>query len=236
MWLQIRNNREMVDSVTLDPIEPNWNHAALLTIDMQNDFALPSGAGFILGTDAIVPAFARLIRIFRERELPIFHAARLYLEDGSNAERCRQQILRSGLSLARPGTTGARVVDAIAPSSAPDISSRLLGGEYVPLGPSEWMFYKSRWSAFYETGLETRLQSLEIDTVVVAGCNFPNCPSATLFDASERRLRVVLVADAVSGIAESGILWCRGIGVTPLSVDQIQDCVPSAANHRVDVI
>ena len=77
--------------MVLNPIEPNWARAALLTIDMQNDFALPAGAGFVPGTDAIVPAFARLVGAFREHSMPIFHAARLYLEDGSNAERCRQQ-------------------------------------------------------------------------------------------------------------------------------------------------
>ena len=206
----------------MDPTEPNWGRAALLTIDMQNDFALPGGAGFVPGTDDIVPAFARLVNVFRENRLPIFHAARLYLEDGSNAERCRQGVLQNGLSLARPGTSGARVVDVIRSPREPDVSSSLLAGEYVSLGPSEWLFYKARWSAFYETGLEKRLQTLGIDTVVVAGCNFPNCPSATLFDATERRFRAALVADAVSGVTESGLRWCTGIGVTPLSVDQVQ--------------
>ena len=191
--------------MAMNPTEPNWDRAALLTIDMQNDFALPSGAGFVPGTDEILPAFARLVSVFRERGFPIFHAARLYLEDGSNAERCRQQLLQNGVSLARPGTSGARVVDAIRSPREPDVSSSLLAGEYVSLGPSEWLFYKSRWSAFYETGLEKRLQILGIDTVVAAGCNFPNCPSATLFDATERNFRAVLVVDATSGLAEFGV-------------------------------
>ena len=124
----------------LDPIQPNWERAALLTIDMQNDFASPSGAGFVPGTDQILPAFSRLISAFRDRRRPIFHAARLYLEDGSNAERCRQQILQGGLSLARPGTVGACVADAIRSSGQPDVSDRLLAGEFVPLAPSEWLF------------------------------------------------------------------------------------------------
>ena len=209
----------------MNPTEPNWDRSALLTIDMQNDFALPAGAGFVAGTDAILPAFTRLVKLFRESGFPIFHAARLYLEDGSNAERCRQKILQDGLSLARPGTPGARVVDAIRASGELDLSARLLAGEYVSLGASEWLFYKSRWSAFYKTALEERLQKLEIDTVIVAGCNFPNCPSATLFDLSERSFRAVLAADAVSGLTDSGVKWSTGIGVTPLSVDQIAACM-----------
>ena len=35
-------------------------------------------------------------------------------------------------------------------------------------------------------------------TVVVAGCNLPNCPRATLFEASEPEFRTVLAKDAVS--------------------------------------
>jgi nicotinamidase-related amidase len=207
---------------TLDPTEPDWAHVALVTIDMQNDFALPQGPGFVPGTDEIVPALADLIDAFRKSELPIFHAVRLYLEDGSNAERCRQRLLQSGLSLARPGTSGARTVDVIRSSAAPEESSALLAGEYVPLSSSEWLFYKSRWSAFYGTGLEERLLELDVDTVVVAGCNFPNCPSATLFDATERDFRAVLVSDAVSGLSEAGLRWCTGIGVMPLTVAQVQ--------------
>ena len=206
----------------LNPTEPNWARAALITIDMQKDFALPEGAGFVPGTDEILPAFERVIQAFRQCELPILHAVRLYLEDGSNAERCRQQLLQSGKSLARPGTSGAQVVDVIQPASAPDESSALLVGEYMELSPSEWIFYKPRWSAFYSTGLEEHLRRLDIDTVVVAGCNFPNCPSATLFDATERNFRVVLVSDAVSGLAEAGLRWCTGIGVTPLTSGQVK--------------
>jgi len=206
----------------LNPTEPNWAHVALITIDMQKDFALPEGAGFVPGTEEILPAFARVIYAFRQRELPILHAIRLYLDDGSNAERCRQLLLQGGRSLVRPGTSGTQVVEVIQPATAPEESSALLAGEYKELSSSEWIFYKPRWSAFYGTGLEDHLRRLEVDTVVVAGCNFPNCPSATLFDATERNFRVVLVSDAVSGLAEAGLRWCTGIGVTPLTSDQVK--------------
>jgi nicotinamidase-related amidase len=188
---------------------------------MQRDFALPEGSAFVEGTDLIIPAFTDLIHNFRKMERPIFHAVRLYLEDGSNAERCRRLRVRGGTSIARPGTNGARPLDAVQPDTEPDKSSTLLTGEYVPLGVCEWLFYKSRWSAFYRTGLEERLRALRVDTVVVAGCNFPNCPSATLFDASERDFRAVLVSDAVSGLADSGGRWCTGIGVVQLTAEQV---------------
>jgi nicotinamidase-related amidase len=43
-----------------------------------------------------------------------------------------------------------------------------------------------------------------MDIIATAGCNFPNCPRITLYEASERDYRLVLIGDAVSGIYEQG--------------------------------
>ena len=51
---------------------------------------------------------------------------------------------------------------------------------------------KPRWGAFYETPPHALLRELGVDTVIVAGCNLPNCPRATLVEASERDYRTVL--------------------------------------------
>jgi nicotinamidase-related amidase len=32
------------------------------------------------------------------------------------------------------------------------------------------------------------------------GCNFPNCPRTSIYEASERDYKIVLVEDAVSGL------------------------------------
>jgi nicotinamidase-related amidase len=207
-----------------DLTAPVWDRACLLTIDMQNDFALPDGSGFVAGTDLVLPQLEQLLAAFRTRRRPVFHAIRLYLKDGSNAELCRRDLLQSGVSVVRPGTKGARAVEVIQ-GSTPDSHEALLGGEFLTLGEAEWMFYKPRWSAFYATELEARLQGLGVDTIVVAGCNFPNCPSATLFDASERDFRVVVAADAVSRVDEAGLRWCRGIGVAPMSAAEVERAI-----------
>jgi len=54
---------------------------------------------------------------------------------------------------------------------------------------------------------------LQVNTVVIAGCNFPNCPRATVYEASERDFRIVLVTDAVSGLYARGSQELRQIGV-----------------------
>ena len=80
--------------------------------------------------------------------------------------------------------------------------------------------YKPRWSAFYRTGLEEHLRGLGVDTVVVCGCNFPNCPRTTIYEASERDFRVVLAIDAISGLDERGMEELGNIGVSLLEVDE----------------
>ena len=73
--------------------------------------------------------------------------------------------------------------------------------------------YKPRWSAFYRTGLEDFFTTQSVDTVVICGCNFPNCPRTTAYEASERDYRLVLVSDATSGVYGRGIEELVNIGV-----------------------
>lgn len=83
--------------------------------------------------------------------------------------------------------------------------------------------YKPRWGAFYNTILERRLRESGSDTVVFAGCNFPNCPRTSIYEASERDLRIVLVADAMSGVYERGPDECRAIGVAVRDLSETLD-------------
>ena len=52
--------------------------------------------------------------------------------------------------------------------------------------------------------LEGLLKELEVNTLVVCGSNFPNCPRTTIYEASERDFRVMLVDDAMSGVYDQG--------------------------------
>jgi nicotinamidase-related amidase len=99
---------------------------------------------------------------------------------------------------------------------------------FVEISRQEWVFYKPRWSAFFKTPLADHLAAHGLDTLVVAGCNFPNCPSATIFDATERDLRVVLAIDAVSMTGPDTRTWCRGLGVLPMPATEIDSNLSSS--------
>lgn len=194
--------------------EPDWPNAALLTIDVQRDFTLPGAPAEIPGTAGAVPAMGRLVESFRAAGRPIVHVVRLYLPGGSNAELCRREALEGGAGIALPGSEGAEPVDQLKPSPEMRLDAgRLLAGEMQELGEREWAMYKPRWGAFYRTPLEGHLRGLGVNTVVVCGCNFPNCPRTTVYEASERDFRVVLVPDATGGLYERGAEELRNIGV-----------------------
>ncbi|GAB3040262.1 cysteine hydrolase family protein [Natronobiforma cellulositropha] len=200
---------------------PNPERAALLTIDTQRDFSLPGAPAEIPGTAAVVPDIARLLERLRALERPIVHVVRLYRPDGSNVDACRRAAIEDGAAIARPGSTGSELVDELRPEGASDLDAdALLAGDLDELGPLEWALYKPRWGAFYETPLESHLDALGVDTLVVCGCNFPNCPRTTVYEASKRDYRVVFVADATSGTYERGLEELEGIGVSVMETDE----------------
>lgn len=77
------------------------------------------------------------------------------------------------------------------------------------------------FTTFYRTPLDSHLQDLGIDTVVVAGCNFPNCPRATIFDASERDYRVLIAQDATSQVTSDRLAEAVQLGACAMSTEAV---------------
>ncbi len=203
---------------------PDPHRAALLTIDTQNDFTLSGAPAEIPGTAAAVPAMRRLAEAFRSHDQPVIHVVRLYRADGSNVDRCRRHEIETGAEIVRPGSPGAELVDELKPSSDMTLDAeRLLDGEFQSIGHQEWLMYKPRWGAFYSTDLDGFLDDRSVNTVVVCGCNFPNCPRTTIYEASEHDYRIVFVPEATSQTYERGNEELADIGVALKTVDETVD-------------
>ena len=204
-----------------DPyLSPHWRTSALVTIDVQKDFLSGQPYG-VPGTTEVLPAVAGLAATFRDAGRPVVHIVRLYQADGANADLPRRSLLAGGARLVLPDTEGSQLAPGLtldATRLAPDV---LLSGQPQRLGPAEYVVYKPRWGAFYETPLHSLLRELGVDTVIVAGCNLPNCPRATLVEASERDYRTVLATDAVSQRTDHALAELAGIGVRLLTTDEI---------------
>ncbi|ORV81434.1 cysteine hydrolase [Mycobacterium interjectum] len=208
---------------------PRTDMAALLLIDVQRDFIdTPRTPGAdapmpVAGTRVAIPAMAQLAAAFRRRGLPIVHVVRLYLPDGSNADLVRRGSIKGGTRIAVPGSAGSQIVAELLPRSVDLDHELLLAGGFQRVGAAEHVMDKPRWGPFYGTALEEHPRESGSDTVVFAGCNFPNCPRMSLYEASERDFRLVLVSDAISGLYERGGAECRAIGVKVLGLAETLD-------------
>ena len=90
---------------------------------------------------------------------------------------CRRKDIEDGLVLIPPDSEGSQVVAELLPSPSVRLNPRqLLEGGMQSIGSKEWIMYKPRWGAFYKTPLEDHLRQLGVTTLVMCGCNFPNCP------------------------------------------------------------
>ncbi|WP_084046863.1 cysteine hydrolase family protein [Mycobacterium avium] len=220
-WVQSRRGVGMAgeDHYT----RPCADSAALVLIDVQRDFYADDAPMRVEGTSAALGAMAELARAFRRRELPIVHVVRLYRADGSNADPVRRRFIEDGARVAVPGSPGSQIAPELLPKAVELDHQLLLSGGFQQIGPAEHVMYKPRWEAFYGTKLEQHLRESGTDTVVFAGCNFPNCPRTSIYEASERDFRIVLVADAISGLYHRGAQECRAIGVAVRDTAQTLD-------------
>jgi len=204
--------------------KPNVATSALITIDVQNDFTLDNAPACISGTKEAIPNIVTLLDAYRVRRLLIIHAIRIYLRNGSNVDLCRRQIIEEGKEVVAPETHGAELVHDLKPdNSIKQNSNYLLSGKFQQIGDNEYVMYKPRWGAFYKTQLEEFLKKRRVDTIVFSGCNFPNCPRTSIYEASERDFRVVLATNAISQLYAKGEEEMNNIGVGLFTINEIQE-------------
>ena len=194
---------------------------ALLTIDFQNDFVLKGAICEIAGTVEKIPNVLKILNKFRQKNCLVIHIVRLYKKNGSSIDICRKKIIEDGLSFVAPYSEGAELVKALKPNENRLDADKLLNNGIQEISQNEFVIYKPRWGAFYNTPLEKFLKDRGINTLIFTGCNFPNCPRTSIYEASERDFRIVVVEDAISGIYKKGIEELKNIGCKILKTKEL---------------
>ena len=165
---------------------------ALVVIDMQRDFIERGGFGDALGNDvsrleAIIPATAKLIGLFRERGWPIIHTREAHKPDLSD---CPPSKIRRGSASVRIGEEGpmGRLLVTGEPGNqiVPELAAQ--DGEIVVDKPGKGMF----WA----TGLHERLQGLGITHLVFAGVTTEVCVQTSMREANDRGYECLLIEEA----------------------------------------
>lgn len=165
-------------------LEPH--RAALLVIDMQNDFCARGGyIDRIMGKDvgaagAVVPSIQRLIGAARAAEVPVVWLRADY-SNQRIPDSMRVRLLARGVTeeCCKPGTWGADWF-GVAPAD----------GEAVVT--------KHTYTGFAGTDLQQRLAGLARSTLVFAGVQTQVCVESTLRDAHALGHFCVVPQDAVA--------------------------------------
>jgi nicotinamidase-related amidase len=158
----------------------NKDKSALLVIDMQKFFLDPASPSYTCGGLAILPGLKQFIKTFRQAGRPVIYSCHVHHPDH----------LDSGImswwweGMCKEGTPESNVHDSIAPM------------------PGEKVVFKHRYSAFYNTDLETILRCLKIEDVVITGVMTNMCCESTARDAYFRDYRIFFPADGTGSINE----------------------------------
>lgn len=158
----------------------NKEKSALLVVDMQKFFLDPASPTFTCGGLAILPSLKRLIQAFREVKRPVIYTCHVHHPDRIDAGI--MEWWWEGMCL--EGSPESKVHDDIAPAL------------------NEKVVFKHRYSAFYNTDLETVLRCMKIEDLVISGIMTNMCCESTARDAYNRDYKVFFLADGTGTINE----------------------------------
>jgi ureidoacrylate peracid hydrolase len=163
-----------------DRCDPRY--AALIVVDVQNDFVSPEGSAGKRGDDvgaamAMIPNLTGLIDQARKVGLTIVYIRTTHSDWTDTASWIYRTSQKSGLSTCREGTWGAEFYDGIAPL------------------PSERVVIKHRYSAFINTDLNTVLKARGIQSILVCGVATNVCVETTARDGYMYDYYVTMIDD-----------------------------------------
>jgi ureidoacrylate peracid hydrolase len=173
----------------------------VIVIDMQNDFGAKGGmfdrAGMdISGIQKAVGPIARVLASARAAGIKIVYLKMGYRPDLSDLgapdslARLRSRQNRVGETIRAPDGRESRIL--IRDTWNTEIVTQL-----TPQA-TDLVIYKSRFSGFYRTDLDARLEEMSVRHLIVTGCTTSVCVESTVRDAMFRDYLCVLLEDCMS--------------------------------------
>jgi nicotinamidase-related amidase len=215
---------------TAGAFQPNLTRAALLVVDMQNDFVRAGAPMEVPDARATIPVIESLATRFRARHAPV-----IFTRFVAGPERT---LLWNWSPQCAPPTCACWRDKR---RSYSDIRGERLAFEVIdelPAGPGDHVVDKYGYSAFHDTILPQILKAEAIETLVVTGTVTQICVEDTVHGAFHSGYPTIVVADAVSSYdRELHAAALRGIaakfGWVAPSSDVLAALASPASDHRL---
>jgi ureidoacrylate peracid hydrolase len=180
------------------PFPLDASRAALLVVDMQNDFGSEGGMFHRAGIDisairqTVAPAAAVLARA-RSAGMKVVYLKMGFRPDLSDLgsldspNRTRHLFLGVGQTITAPTGGASRILirDTWNTDILPELAPH----------PGDTVVYKHRFSGFYETELDMILTAAGVNQLVVTGCTTSVCVESTVRDAMFRDYSCLVLSD-----------------------------------------
>ena len=155
---------------------------AFIVVDMTNDFLEPGVPQECAAGRDIIAGLAELAAACRRVGILVIYTSHVHRADGSDMGRMADAFKHLVDEERKPvtlieGTRGVEVVNELAPE------------------PGEIVIRKSRYSAFFNTDLDTVLRHRDIKTVIIGGVATNVCCESTARDAMFRDYQVIFLSD-----------------------------------------
>lgn len=159
------------------PFQITKDNAALLVVDMQEEFVNPEGMLWIPDAYEQIDLIRKLIGTCREQKIPVLFTAHVHHPSGLDKGLMFDIWPKIKSGALREGSKGVEIYHEIRPL------------------PNEKVIFKHRYSAFHNTDLELVLRNMNIGTIIMCGTMTNYCCLSTLIDAFSRDFKIVFGSD-----------------------------------------
>jgi ureidoacrylate peracid hydrolase len=201
-FVRLRKQQRIVRTGSgADSVEFDLAAAALIVIDMQNDFLHPEGWFASRRIDgapvrAVIPAIETLTAAMRGVEVPV-----IWLNWGLRADRANL----SAFTINRGRSGGGATYADPSPSGRGRVLVQDEWGaaivDELTVADGDLIVHKHRLSGFWDNELDSVLRQQGITTLLFAGINIDRCVFSTLQDANFLGYDCLLVEDACATVS-----------------------------------
>jgi len=147
---------------------------AVVVIDMLEDFV--TGELKCERAEKIIPNIKKLVETARKKSIPVIYSNDAHLPTDFELKKWGKHAMK--------GTKGAEIISQLKPHK------------------DDIVLEKRVYSGFFETGLDSVLRNLKVDTLILTGLHTNMCVRHTAADAFFRGFKITIPKDATEAFTE----------------------------------